>query len=132
MFFESMKEEDKIAVSFVLPFAVRKLPMRYLGVPLIAKRLGVKDCRCLLDKIKNKIQNGRIRLGHFFQYLTNKDLYDERLDEDLKVNDMIFNGRWRWPDEWYEKFPLITSLEVPDIEKEREVKIVWMTKLGKK
>ncbi|GKA83579.1 RNA-directed DNA polymerase, eukaryota, reverse transcriptase zinc-binding domain protein, partial [Tanacetum coccineum] len=32
-----------------------KLPMRYLGVPLVAKKIGVKDCKCLLDKIKDRI-----------------------------------------------------------------------------
>ncbi|GJV53270.1 RNA-directed DNA polymerase, eukaryota, reverse transcriptase zinc-binding domain protein [Tanacetum coccineum] len=44
VFFGSMKEEEKNAISFVLPFAIGKLPVRYLGVPLIAKRLGVKEC----------------------------------------------------------------------------------------
>ncbi|GJY63501.1 pentatricopeptide repeat-containing protein [Tanacetum coccineum] len=250
VFFGSMKEEEKIAISYVLPFAIGKLPVRYLGVPLIAKRLGVKDCGCLLDKIKNKIQNwknkflsyaGRLqlitavlesihvywaqvfllpaiiikdinrllksflwnqsekttgkakvawssicrpkdqgglglknlqiwtnallakhvwnieikkdslwvkwvhsvklrgksiwdiksRIGPLVQYLTHRDLYDERLNEELKVSDMIVNGMWSLPDEWYEKFPLITSLEVPDIEIKREDKIVWKTKFDK-
>ncbi|GKD32119.1 hypothetical protein Tco_1242897 [Tanacetum coccineum] len=34
-----------------------KLPMRYLGVPLITKRLGVKDCKVLIDKIKIRVNN---------------------------------------------------------------------------
>ncbi|GJX64450.1 hypothetical protein Tco_0298793 [Tanacetum coccineum] len=57
VFFGSMKEEEQNAISFVLPFAIGKLPVRYLGVFLIAKRLGVKECGCPVDKIKNKIQN---------------------------------------------------------------------------
>ncbi|GJY34057.1 hypothetical protein Tco_0418526 [Tanacetum coccineum] len=43
---------------------------------------------------------------------------------------MIENGRWRWPEECYDKFPVITCLEVPSIEEENEDKIVWKTNLG--
>ncbi|GJU32844.1 reverse transcriptase zinc-binding domain-containing protein, partial [Tanacetum coccineum] len=43
---------------------------------------------------------------------------------------MIVNGRWSWLEEWSNKFPLITSLEVPSIEEEREDKIVWKTRFG--
>ncbi|GJU41837.1 RNA-directed DNA polymerase, eukaryota, reverse transcriptase zinc-binding domain protein, partial [Tanacetum coccineum] len=38
-----------------------KLPVRYLGVPLIAKRLGVNECGCLVDKIKSRIHNWKNR-----------------------------------------------------------------------
>ncbi|GJU46929.1 hypothetical protein Tco_1204195 [Tanacetum coccineum] len=34
---------------------VGKLPMRYLGVPLISKKLGVNDCKSLVDKVTDKI-----------------------------------------------------------------------------
>nr|GEX01311.1 RNA-directed DNA polymerase, eukaryota, reverse transcriptase zinc-binding domain protein [Tanacetum cinerariifolium] len=40
VFFGSMKED---AISSILSFSIRKLIVRYLGVPLIAKRLRVKD-----------------------------------------------------------------------------------------
>nr|GEV33683.1 hypothetical protein [Tanacetum cinerariifolium] len=227
--FESMNEEDKTAIGYVFPFSIGKLPVRCLGVPLIAKRLGVKDCGCLLDKIKNKIQSwknkylsyaGRLQLiaavlefihnqsenttgkakvawsiickpkdqgglglknlqswnlallakhvwniannkeslwvkwVHYVKlrgqsiwevkedndnswgwrnllYLTYRDLYDKRLSESLKVSNMIVNGRWSWLEEWSNKFPLITSLEVHSIEEEREDKIVWKTRFGK-
>ncbi|GJX43342.1 RNA-directed DNA polymerase, eukaryota, reverse transcriptase zinc-binding domain protein [Tanacetum coccineum] len=32
------------------------LPMKYLGVPLISKRLGVKDCKSLIDKVNAKYE----------------------------------------------------------------------------
>ncbi|GJU23762.1 hypothetical protein Tco_1157104 [Tanacetum coccineum] len=38
-----------------LPFLVGKLRMKYLGVPLIAKKLNVNDCTPLIDKVKNKV-----------------------------------------------------------------------------
>nr|GEW10246.1 zinc finger, CCHC-type [Tanacetum cinerariifolium] len=194
-------EEEKNVIRTVRPFAIGKLPLRYLGVPLIAKRLGVKECGCLLDKIKCKISNWKNKylsyarrlqlidtvlesinvywasvfllpttiikeinrllknflwnqvhtvklrgmstwkvsvenedswgsknllsirdiikpnviyqmgngintslwfdnwssIGPLFQYITHKDLYDERLNAYLKVKDMIRNGDWLWP-----------------------------------
>ncbi|GJS99851.1 RNA-directed DNA polymerase, eukaryota, reverse transcriptase zinc-binding domain protein [Tanacetum coccineum] len=45
------------AIQQILPFEIGKLPVRYLGVPLIAKRLGVKECSSLLEKINNRINN---------------------------------------------------------------------------
>nr|GEY07298.1 hypothetical protein [Tanacetum cinerariifolium] len=53
--FLSLNEEKINAITNVLPFATRKLPVRYLRVPLIAKSLSVKDYGCLLDKIKKSI-----------------------------------------------------------------------------
>ncbi|GKE07161.1 RNA-directed DNA polymerase, eukaryota, reverse transcriptase zinc-binding domain protein, partial [Tanacetum coccineum] len=38
----------------VMQFKEGALPSKYLGVPLITKRLGVKDCQMLIDKIKGR------------------------------------------------------------------------------
>ncbi|GJT33307.1 RNA-directed DNA polymerase, eukaryota, reverse transcriptase zinc-binding domain protein [Tanacetum coccineum] len=38
----------------ILPFKCGKLPLKYLGVPLLAKRLGAKDCQSLIDKVERK------------------------------------------------------------------------------
>ncbi|GJW27204.1 hypothetical protein Tco_0041015 [Tanacetum coccineum] len=44
VFFGSMNEEDRTAISSIIPFITGKLPVIYLGVPFIAKRLGVNEC----------------------------------------------------------------------------------------
>ncbi|GKC62627.1 RNA-directed DNA polymerase, eukaryota, reverse transcriptase zinc-binding domain protein [Tanacetum coccineum] len=81
VFFGSMNEEECSTISNILPFVTRKLPVRYLGVPLIAKRLGVKECRCLLDKIKGRIKNWKNR------YL----FYEGRLQLIVAVLESIHN-----------------------------------------
>ncbi|GJZ55471.1 RNA-directed DNA polymerase, eukaryota, reverse transcriptase zinc-binding domain protein [Tanacetum coccineum] len=43
IFFGSLNEIMKEDMQKILPFKCGKLPMRYLGVPLLAKRLGGKD-----------------------------------------------------------------------------------------
>ncbi|GJU40041.1 hypothetical protein Tco_1192998 [Tanacetum coccineum] len=55
--FGSMTEEEKKDILEEVPFKVEKLPIRYLGVPLTSKRISLKDCKSLLDKVKNKILN---------------------------------------------------------------------------
>nr|GEU33226.1 hypothetical protein [Tanacetum cinerariifolium] len=41
----------------ILPFKIGKLPVKYLGVPLVAKKIGVQDCKGLIDKVKAKIHD---------------------------------------------------------------------------
>ncbi|GJX45178.1 RNA-directed DNA polymerase, eukaryota, reverse transcriptase zinc-binding domain protein [Tanacetum coccineum] len=57
IFFGSVKEPKKLKILEVLPFNVRKLPVKYLSIPLLAKRLGIKDYKQLVDKVKGKIQH---------------------------------------------------------------------------
>ena len=46
----------------MLPFKVGKLPVTYLGVPLITKQLTFTDCKCLIDKVKIKVSNWKNKL----------------------------------------------------------------------
>lgn len=39
----------------ILHFNMGKLPMRYLGVPLISGRLSCADCSSILESIKNRL-----------------------------------------------------------------------------
>ncbi|GJZ74268.1 RNA-directed DNA polymerase, eukaryota, reverse transcriptase zinc-binding domain protein [Tanacetum coccineum] len=55
IFFGNVKEEEKTNFVQVLPFKCGVLPMKYLGVPLLAKRLGVSDCKCLIENVENRI-----------------------------------------------------------------------------
>ncbi|GJR79973.1 RNA-directed DNA polymerase, eukaryota, reverse transcriptase zinc-binding domain protein [Tanacetum coccineum] len=59
IFFGSINERDKSDLLHVLPFKCGKLPVRYLGVPLLAKKLGVSDYKVLCDKVDERINNWR-------------------------------------------------------------------------
>ena len=50
--------------------------------------------------------------GPLMRYISHRDIFDAIY---LKVGDMIGNGKWKWPPEWYEKFPLVTSIKEPKI-----------------
>lgn len=55
IFFGSIGEQTRNEILNIVPFKVGKLPMKYLGVLLIAKCLGVADCQTLIDEVKVKI-----------------------------------------------------------------------------
>ncbi|GJZ25060.1 hypothetical protein Tco_0562519 [Tanacetum coccineum] len=55
MFCSNIREELKEEILEIVPFAVGKLPVRYLGVPLVTRRLRVKDCKSLVEKVKGKV-----------------------------------------------------------------------------
>ncbi|GJZ93434.1 RNA-directed DNA polymerase, eukaryota, reverse transcriptase zinc-binding domain protein [Tanacetum coccineum] len=55
IFFGSIKEDEKQELLKILPFKCGKLPVKYLGVPLLAKKLSVQDCKVLIDKVEDKV-----------------------------------------------------------------------------
>ncbi|GKC05518.1 RNA-directed DNA polymerase, eukaryota, reverse transcriptase zinc-binding domain protein, partial [Tanacetum coccineum] len=61
VFFGSVKEVIKQKILAILPFKVGKLPVKNLGIPLLAKKLGINDCKQLVDKVKCKIQDWKNR-----------------------------------------------------------------------
>ncbi|GJY27865.1 putative RNA-directed DNA polymerase [Tanacetum coccineum] len=55
--FGSLSEEEKYDILEIMPFKVEKLPIRYLGVLLTSKRIRIKECRSLIDKVESRISN---------------------------------------------------------------------------
>ncbi|GJZ26001.1 putative RNA-directed DNA polymerase [Tanacetum coccineum] len=54
-FFCNVLNHVKIGILNVMPFSEGKLPVKYLGVPLISSRLLNKDCKILVEKARNRI-----------------------------------------------------------------------------
>ncbi|PWA60833.1 reverse transcriptase zinc-binding domain-containing protein [Artemisia annua] len=46
----------------------------------------------------------------------------------IEVSDMMQNGKWKWPQDWYAMFPLITSIEDPTIQNDYNDIVVWISK----
>ncbi|GKA34928.1 RNA-directed DNA polymerase, eukaryota, reverse transcriptase zinc-binding domain protein [Tanacetum coccineum] len=57
IFCGSMDRATIDAILHILHFKKGKLPVRYLGVLLVSKKIGVKDCKCLIDKVKSRVQD---------------------------------------------------------------------------
>ncbi|GJS13862.1 RNA-directed DNA polymerase, eukaryota, reverse transcriptase zinc-binding domain protein [Tanacetum coccineum] len=206
IFFRSIKDRDELDLLEILPFKCGKLPVRFLGVPLLAKRLGVMDCKVLTDKasvyllpnlvikdldklfkrflwnsgdsaqvllirqfwkiIENKdslwakwirdsikepvwykIRNGR-RISMFYDkwcsngplcdFISKRAIYDARIKDNVVIADMMDGDSWKWPNEWLTKFPILSSINPPNlkIDKEdvlipRHTFILWLAVQGK-
>ncbi|CAH1439107.1 unnamed protein product [Lactuca virosa] len=57
IFFGNVKEPFKSAIFDILPFIEGKIPMKYLGIPLISTRLFNRDCKNLIEKVKLKVND---------------------------------------------------------------------------
>nr|GEX52239.1 hypothetical protein [Tanacetum cinerariifolium] len=47
----------KLAILEILPFEEGRLPVKYLGVPLVSSRLIFRDCKEIIKKVQNRIHD---------------------------------------------------------------------------
>ncbi|GJV97001.1 RNA-directed DNA polymerase, eukaryota, reverse transcriptase zinc-binding domain protein [Tanacetum coccineum] len=136
IFFRSLNEEEKNAITLVIPFAIGKLPVRYLGFPLIAKRLGVKECSWRLQLIAVVLELIHVCWPSVFLLLITiiKEI-NKLLKWFLWTQRDTASGKakvaWKTicrpkdQDEWQDKFPMITSLSTPCLETDTRDQLVW-------
>ncbi|GJR20775.1 hypothetical protein Tco_0969302 [Tanacetum coccineum] len=56
-YFCNVLNHVKLSILQVLPFEEGKLPVKYLGVPLVSSRLMIRDCNELIDRVQIRIQD---------------------------------------------------------------------------
>ncbi|GKA25789.1 hypothetical protein Tco_0711898 [Tanacetum coccineum] len=99
-FFCNVSNHVKLAILSIMPFSEGDLPVKYLGVPLISSRLLNKDCKILVDRVKNRIGDWK-----------NKSLsFDEGFEVSSKVADLVVNNAWSWPQTWIIKAPILLHI----------------------
>lgn len=54
-YFCNVLNHVKLSILNVMPFVEGKLPVKYLGVPLISSRLMNRDCRILVERVKSRV-----------------------------------------------------------------------------
>ncbi|GJX72614.1 RNA-directed DNA polymerase, eukaryota, reverse transcriptase zinc-binding domain protein [Tanacetum coccineum] len=57
IYFSNVDIGEKCRILNIMPLQVGSFPTRYLGVPLISKRLGKTKCKQLVDKVKSKVED---------------------------------------------------------------------------
>ncbi|GKB53018.1 RNA-directed DNA polymerase, eukaryota, reverse transcriptase zinc-binding domain protein, partial [Tanacetum coccineum] len=55
--FGCLNNEEKQEILEVIPFKVENLPIRYFGVPLTSKRIRIKECKSLIEKVESRVFN---------------------------------------------------------------------------
>nr|GEW83655.1 hypothetical protein [Tanacetum cinerariifolium] len=64
-FFRNVPDEVIADIKLVMPFKMGVLPIKYLGVPMMSKRLTSKDCKPLIAMIKKRIRDWRNKVLSF-------------------------------------------------------------------
>lgn len=81
-----------------------------------------------------KIGNGRSTyawfdnwspLGLLSSFVSNRNLYEANLNHNDTVADMVTNGTWKWPEEWYKKWPQFATIQTPPMFSEVADKLLW-------
>ncbi|GKD83620.1 RNA-directed DNA polymerase, eukaryota, reverse transcriptase zinc-binding domain protein [Tanacetum coccineum] len=57
IFFGGLSSAEQQSILYIIPFPIGKLPVRYLEVPLLTKKLSINDCKPLISKVKTKISD---------------------------------------------------------------------------
>lgn len=57
VFYGNVPDDVKENIKMVMPFCEGKLPVRYLGVPLVSRSLTIGDCIDLIVNVKKRIDD---------------------------------------------------------------------------
>lgn len=57
VYFCNVLNHVKLSILQILPFEEGSLPVKHLGVPLVSSRLVFRDCKELMDRIQNRIND---------------------------------------------------------------------------
>ncbi|GJX59586.1 hypothetical protein Tco_0290976 [Tanacetum coccineum] len=60
-FFSDLTPEIKNDILMAMPFKEGTLPIKYVGVPLVSKKINVNDCKILIEVIQNRINDWKNR-----------------------------------------------------------------------
>ncbi|GKD91529.1 hypothetical protein Tco_1367036 [Tanacetum coccineum] len=103
----------------VMPFKVGRFPVKYLGVPLITKRLGREECKQLIDKVSNKVVDWKNKA---LSYAGNdswmwKCLLGLRDKAKQHIEYIVGNGKriFAWYDKWIDMGPLCQIIDNRDL-----------------
>ncbi|GKA59945.1 reverse transcriptase domain, reverse transcriptase zinc-binding domain protein [Tanacetum coccineum] len=107
----------------VLPFEEGKLPVKYLGVPLVSSRLKIRDCLELVDKVSLRIQDWKNKslsmAGRQFLWChgsSTKGKSTVAWETVCLPKREGGLGTWVWPRDLLIKHPVLSNYNLPIID----------------
>ncbi|GJX59639.1 reverse transcriptase domain, reverse transcriptase zinc-binding domain protein [Tanacetum coccineum] len=58
-------------------------------------------------------------------HMSNKNDTDVDFSYDVKVADIVENGTWKWPLAWYDMFPILNKIAIPNIDENKQDNLFW-------
>ncbi|GJZ63709.1 RNA-directed DNA polymerase, eukaryota, reverse transcriptase zinc-binding domain protein [Tanacetum coccineum] len=89
----------------------------------------------LVIKVENKEKTSMIydnwcNVGILQSFLTNRDIYNARVNPEIVVKDLIDNGSCNWPEEWIEKWLILSQYQKINLDESKNDVLVWRNKKG--
>ncbi|XP_071727913.1 uncharacterized protein [Rutidosis leptorrhynchoides] len=91
LFLFSHADMTSVKILNMMPFEEGKLPVRYLGVPLVSSRLLNRDCKLLMEMVRNRIFNWKSK---FLSFAGRMQLISSVLVRCLLVNKQSLWVKW--------------------------------------
>ncbi|GJU28792.1 putative RNA-directed DNA polymerase [Tanacetum coccineum] len=63
-------------------------------------------------------------VGPISRIVTSRDIFRAGYNLSTKVNELVVNGSWGWPNEWFAKYPMLCSI-IPPIFSDIEDRLEW-------
>ncbi|GJT75531.1 RNA-directed DNA polymerase, eukaryota, reverse transcriptase zinc-binding domain protein [Tanacetum coccineum] len=160
-FFGNVFERVIHDIKLVMPFKEGMLPIKYLGVPMVSRKLTGKDCKVLIEVIKKRVGDWRNKYLSFADKLFKdflwargnsirgmasvawKDVCRSIWDSEvyrgfswcwktlLDLRDKIRRFVQIWPIEWDDRFDDVIRVPVPTLVSDVSDKAIWVDKKGK-
>ncbi|GJW60939.1 RNA-directed DNA polymerase, eukaryota, reverse transcriptase zinc-binding domain protein [Tanacetum coccineum] len=139
MFCGSLSEEEKEVFLNILPFKIGRLLVRYLNVPLMDKKIRVKDCKSLVDKVRQKLCDWK---NKSLSYAGINQLIASVLSSNASLLGLVENhirykvgnGKtisawWKWHNEWMNTHSFLLNIPIHTLVDEPD-RALWVTNQG--
>ncbi|GJW95770.1 RNA-directed DNA polymerase, eukaryota, reverse transcriptase zinc-binding domain protein [Tanacetum coccineum] len=70
-------------------------------------------------------------IGIFHSFITQRDIYDARLDANVVVKDLVLKGVCKWPIEWISKYPVLSQQPNVSLNEHKKDELFWKSRDGK-
>ncbi|GJV90866.1 hypothetical protein Tco_1538679 [Tanacetum coccineum] len=130
-YFCNVLNHVKLSILNAMPFVEGKLPVKYLGVPLISSILMNHDCRILVERVKSRVGDWKNNSSSFAGEMKRDkakvawNIMCFPKQEGGLVSDIIVDGGWAWPLSWYTRAPILYNCMVHALSPDCEDQLVW-------
>ena len=62
------------------------------------------------------------------KYISHRIVYEGRFKNDAAVADLYDDGKWRWPQDWFDEFPILKLTNNVKLQLDKVDKAVWVDK----
>nr|GEU96335.1 hypothetical protein [Tanacetum cinerariifolium] len=144
VYFGNVPNSIKCKILMVMPFKKGSIPVRYLGVPLMARKLYIKSCEVRIDNVKKRVNDWRNKFLTFacrlqliasilcsLQIIDLGVLFQFNLRRDAKAFDFLNDNGWKWPIEWNGRFSVVTNVPILFLNPDVEDNAFWIDNTGK-